>query len=61
VVGYQRVIFTKKDESYRKGFLWDLFGVSQAPVSYVTCGQEVPEDIQAATRDSICEMVLEGR
>jgi len=61
VVGYQRVIFTKKDESYRKGFLWDLFGVSQVPVSYVTCGQEVPEDIQAATRESICEMVLEGR
>ncbi len=61
LVGYDRIIFTKRDESYRKGYLWDLFGISQAPVSYVTCGQEVPEDFQAATRDGICEMIIQGR
>ena len=61
MVKYDRVIFTKQDESYRKGFLWDLFGVTPVPVSYVTCGQEVPEDIQAATRDLICDMMIQGR
>lgn len=61
MVKYDRVIFTKKDESYRKGFLWDLFGVTPVPVSYVTCGQEVPEDIQPATRELICEMMIQGR
>ena len=61
LVGYDRIIFTKRDESYRKGYLWDLFGLSQAPVSYVTCGQEVPEDIQEATREDICEMIVQGR
>jgi flagellar biosynthesis protein FlhF len=61
MVKYDRVIFTKQDEAYRKGVLWDLFGVTPVPVSYVTCGQEVPEDIQAATRDLICDMMIQGR
>ncbi|MGE4619641.1 MAG: hypothetical protein AAEJ04_07525 [Planctomycetota bacterium] len=60
LVGYDRVIFTKKDESYRKGFLWDLFGLAPVPISYVTCGQEVPEDMVEATREGIKEMILEG-
>ena len=58
IVGYDRVIFTKKDESYSKGFLWDLFGIMQVPVSYVTCGQEVPEDFDTASRDKIRDMIL---
>ena len=58
LVGYDKVIFTKKDESYRKGFLWDLFGVMPVPVSYVTCGQEVPEDIEVASREKIRDMIL---
>ena len=61
MVKYDRVIFTKQDESYRKGFLWDLFGVTPVPVSYVTCGQEVPEDILPATNELICEMMIQGR
>ncbi|HIC22001.1 MAG TPA: hypothetical protein EYO84_01130 [Planctomycetes bacterium] len=61
LVGYDRVIFTKRDESYRKGFLWDLFGFSPVPISYVTCGQEVPEDIVEATPEGIKEMILEDR
>ena len=61
MVGYDRVIFTKRDESYRKGFLWDLFGFSPVPISYVTCGQEVPEDIVEATPEGIKEMILEDR
>ncbi|MEC9475597.1 MAG: hypothetical protein VX764_01020 [Planctomycetota bacterium] len=58
VVGYDRIIFTKRDESYKKGFLWDLFGIVPACVSYITCGQEVPEDITEATRDDIKDMIL---
>ena len=58
IVGYDHVILTKRDESYSKGFLWDLFGVMQKPISYVTCGQEVPEDFDAASREEICDMIL---
>ena len=58
IVGYDRVIFTKRDESYSKGFLWDLFGVMQMPVSYITCGQEVPEDFDTASREKIRDMIL---
>lgn len=58
LVGYDRVIFTKRDESYGKGFLWDLFGIVPACVSYITCGQEVPEDITEATRENIKDMIL---
>ena len=58
IVGYDHVILTKRDESYSKGFLWDLFGVMQKPVSYVTCGQEVPEDFDAASREEIRDMIL---
>lgn len=58
IVGYDHVILTKRDESYSKGFLWDLFGVMQKPISYVTCGQEVPEDFDAASREEIRDMIL---
>jgi flagellar biosynthesis GTPase FlhF len=58
IVGYDHVILTKRDESYSKGFLWDLFGIMQKPVSYVTCGQEVPEDFDAASREQIRDMIL---
>ncbi len=58
IVGYDHVILTKRDESYSKGFLWDLFGVMQKPISYVTCGQEVPEDFDAASREEIRDMIF---
>lgn len=61
LVGYDRILFTKRDESYRKGFLWDLFGITSVPISYITCGQEVPEDMSEATREGIKEMILEDR
>lgn len=58
VVPYNRLLITKLDESARPGVLLDLFQEAHTPLSYVTCGQEVPEDIQAASLERLLALLL---
>ena len=58
VVDYSRILITKLDESYRHGVLLDLFQRAKAPVSYVTVGQEVPDDIHTATMERLEDLLL---
>ena len=58
VVGYSRILITKLDESYRHGVLLELFQRAKAPVSYLTVGQEVPDDIHAATPERLEDLLL---
>lgn len=58
VVGYSRLILTKIDESYRRGVLLDLFRREPTAVSYLTVGQEVPDDFHPATSDRIEDLLL---
>lgn len=59
-MGATRLIFTKLDEAVRTGAL--LQGVARArlPVSYLTIGQEVPEDIFAPCSRDLARIVLDG-
>ncbi len=43
---YDHIIFTKLDECTRPGLLYDLASQIGKPVSYVTNGQSVPQDIE---------------
>ncbi len=59
-LGYNRLLLTKSDESVSPGPLLDLFKVSRCPVSYIACGQEVPEDIRVGTIERLQQLLFGG-
>ncbi len=56
--GFDRLLFTKLDETVRHGLLLNLSVVAQRPISYVTTGQNVPEDIAAARAGDLAKLIL---
>jgi flagellar biosynthesis protein FlhF len=54
-------VFTKVDETRTRGALIDQVMDFKLPVSYITNGQRVPEDIMGATKKRIINLVLGGR
>ena len=52
------LILTKLDESVGLGQILSLLKKSQLPVSYVTNGQNVPEDIAIADQAKLAQMIL---
>ncbi len=57
-VGTTALLLTKLDESAGLGNLLPLLRASKLPLSYVTNGQNVPDDIQAADQRRLARMVL---
>ena len=55
-----RIIFTKLDETRRLGVIPAVSKELGIPISYVTMGQRVPEDIEPADPAKISEAVMEG-
>lgn len=55
-----RVIFTKLDEAASFGVLVNVARRLDARLSFVTTGQEVPDDIEAGRADRLARLVLEG-
>lgn len=53
-----RLIITKVDESVRFGALFDVIGRADKPVSYLTCGQNVPQDIEEVTPISMAKLLI---
>lgn len=56
-----RLIFTKIDEALRFGHLFRCIVDCAIPVSYITTGQRVPEDIRAASADMLSDLLVHGR
>ncbi|MBI1389562.1 MAG: flagellar biosynthesis protein FlhF [bacterium] len=54
----RRVIFTKIDESTTYGSLLNTMVKYDIPISYITTGQNVPEDIEAAKPERIAKLLL---
>lgn len=52
------LIFTKQDESRKKGVILNVLKETGYKISYVTFGQDVPEDIEEANAKKIAEMIL---
>ncbi|MPM99874.1 Flagellar biosynthesis protein FlhF [bioreactor metagenome] len=40
------VIITKMDETSREGLVFDIIDEANKPISYITYGQNVPDDIE---------------
>ena len=63
IEGYSRfridhLIVTKTDESRRFGGLYDVIARAKKPVTYLTCGQNVPQDIEEATAARMANLML---
>lgn len=55
-----RIIFTKIDETSTLGSILNIRMATHAPVSYVACGQNVPDDINVADAQYIAKQLLGG-
>lgn len=56
-----KLIFTKLDETTTLGNLLNLRLHTGAPLSYVTCGQNVPDDIEVFNPQKTVKQLLGGR
>ena len=57
-VGTTSLLLTKLDEAHSLGHLVSLVRECRLPVSYLTDGQNVPDDIQVAQRGAMAEKLL---
>ncbi len=57
-VGTTAMVLTKLDEAHSLGHLVSLVRDCRLPVSYLTDGQNVPDDIQVAECGAVAEMLL---
>lgn len=57
-VGIDRTIFTKVDECTRNGVILNVQLQHDAPLSYITNGQRVPEDLLQVSRRSVAELIM---
>ena len=56
-----KLIFTKLDETITLGNLLNLKLYTGAPLSYVTCGQNVPDDMEAFNPQKTVKQILGGK
>jgi flagellar biosynthesis protein FlhF len=57
-VGVDRLLFTKLDETTSYGTIYSLAAKYDLPVSYITTGQKVPEDIEVADGTKLAAIVM---
>lgn len=53
-----RLLFTKLDETTNLGLILNLANATRKPVSFLTMGQNVPNDIAEARTDRLARMIL---
>ncbi len=59
-LGVDRVVFTKLDEAVGIGVVLNVASRLGVQLSYLTTGQDVPDDIEVGHRRRIAEMLLQG-
>ncbi|MBI3604671.1 MAG: flagellar biosynthesis protein FlhF [Nitrospirae bacterium] len=58
VIPIDHLVFTKTDEVRPLGFLLTVMKTNRKPISYLTTGQRVPDDIEIATPKKMTELIL---
>ncbi|WP_027624817.1 flagellar biosynthesis protein FlhF [Clostridium lundense] len=58
ILGYNNVIITKLDETTTYGSILNILQSAETPISFVTTGQNVPDDIKKITGDEIANLIL---
>ena len=59
-LGIDTLIFTKLDETHSYGNIFSLIYETKKPTSYLSIGQEVPNDLNVATSDFLIDCLLDG-
>lgn len=60
-VGIDRVLFTKLDEAVGFGVMLNVLRQVEKKLSYVTTGQDVPDDLEVGHGRRLAELILGGR
>ncbi|MFZ3172790.1 MAG: flagellar biosynthesis protein FlhF [Carboxydocellales bacterium] len=60
-VAVSRLIFTKLDETSSYGAILNVVNKSKKPLSYVTVGQSVPDDIEVANSSRLADLLIRGQ
>ena len=55
------IIFTKLDETSSAGVMLNMRVETKCPLSYVTTGQNVPDDIDEIDAQKVAKQLLGGR
>ncbi len=58
VLGIDSIIITKLDETQSYGILIQAANYGKAPISFITNGQSVPDDIQVAAESNLINLIL---
>lgn len=59
-LGANRILLTKLDEAITFGNILNIALAGKVPLSYVTTGQEVPDDLAAADPAQLAQYVMKG-
>lgn len=57
-INYNNIIITKLDETNSYGNLYKIIKKSNKPVSYITIGQNVPDDIKIPSSNELIKLIL---
>lgn len=58
VLEYNYVIVTKLDETKTYGPILNILNTAKKPLSFITTGQNVPDDIKVPSKDEIVNLIL---
>jgi flagellar biosynthesis protein FlhF len=57
-LGLQSLVFTKLDECWSFGEIYNLSKKWSLPLSFFSIGQEIPDDLERATRERVIEKIF---
>jgi flagellar biosynthesis protein FlhF len=58
-VGIQRLLFSKIDESSTYGNMLNVLMRTNIPLSFLSCGRKVPDDIEAGTVQKLVDLIFQ--
>ena len=57
-IEYENIIITKLDETSTYGSILTILDKGKKPISFITTGQDVPDDIKEGNKEEIAKIVL---
>lgn len=58
ILNYNKVIITKLDETTTYGSIFNIMNCAKKPLSFITFGQNVPDDIKIMNSEEVTKLVL---
>lgn len=58
---FKNVIITKLDETSTYGSLYNIAKRANMPISFITIGQNVPEDIKVPSKEELTKLIFQAR